>query len=190
MKNQNNIAFKEWAVVVQGMEEGKQSVLLSKTGVKEENGEFVCEQPEFLLYPTRGYDATDIKPDWKPRLAKIDKLAGDPKHVPFRIYCVADKVIRLTDWEIAKQIVPFTVISDGAIEKRFREGGWEGFYCILVRPYMLAMPMDLTRKESHAQNSPWVTLETSIYTVGAIPTMPDEVWPFNRKKILQLTQPA
>ena len=188
MKNQNNISLKEWAVVVQGMEEGKQTVLLTKMGVKEEEGLLVCEQPEFFLYPTRGFVATDIKSDWKPRLSRIDKSAGDPKHVPFRIYCIADSVVRVTDWEVARQIVPFTVLSEAAIEKRFREGGWEGFYCLLVRPHTLAMPMDLTRKEVYEQSPLWVALETSIYTVGSIPVMPDEVWPFTKKKILTLMQ--
>lgn len=189
MKSQNHIALKEWAVVVQGLEEGKQTLLLTKTGVKEEEGGFVCEQPEFLLYPTRGYEASDIKPDWKPRLAKIDKLAGDPKHVPFRMYGVADSAVKVTDWEIARQIVPFTVMSETAVEKRFREGGWEGFYCIPVQPFMLAMPMDLTRKDVYEQSPLWVSLETSIYTVGSIPVLPEEVWPFTRDKILKLLQP-
>jgi hypothetical protein len=189
MKNQNNIAFKAWAVVVQGMEEGKQTLLLTKEGVKEEGGRFVAEQAEFLLYPTRGFDASDIKPDWKPRLARIEKAAGDPKHVPFRIYGLAEEVVKVTDPEAAKQLVPFTVLSEGAVERRFKEGGWEGLYCVLVRAYTLAMPMDLTRKEAYEKSPSWVNLETSIYTVGSTPVLPDEVWPFTKNKILKLIQP-
>jgi len=189
MRPQNNIAFKEWAVVVQGMEEGKQTLLLSKEGVKEEDGRLVCEQAEFFLYPTRGFGAADIKPDWKPRLGKIEKAAGDPKHVPFRIYGQAEDVVKVTDLEVARQIIPFTVLSDANVEKRFKEGGWEGFYCILVRCYTLAMPMDLTRKEIYEKNPLWVNLETSIFTVGSLPVLPDEVWPFTKNKIVKMLQP-
>jgi hypothetical protein len=190
MKNQINIALKEWAAVAHGMEEAKQTILLTKAGVKEENGTFFCEQPEFLIYPTRGYAASDVKPDLRPRLSRIDKMAGDSRHIPFKLYCIAEEVVKVTDWEIAKQVASFTVLSDQAVEKLFKEGGWEGFYCVLVRPHTLAMPMDLTRKDSYEQNPLWVSLETSLYTVGSSPVLPDEVWQFTKSKILRILKPT
>ncbi|HVZ81376.1 MAG TPA: DUF1802 family protein, partial [bacterium] len=80
MKIQNNIALKEWAVVLKALEEGKQTILLRKGGIAEEGGEFKPEHPEFFLYPTFEHETpAAIKADWRPRLASIEKENKDPK---------------------------------------------------------------------------------------------------------------
>src|ERR1700679_1430355 len=128
MKLQNNIALKEWAVVLKALEEGKQTILLRKGGIAEEGGEFKPDHSEFFLYPTFEHEnAQAIKPDWRPRLAAIEKENKDPKRIHFRLYATLDKVEKVTDWEVAKRLIPFTVMSDEAVEKRFNYGDWAGF---------------------------------------------------------------
>jgi hypothetical protein len=189
MKQQNDMALKEWAVTCQALEEGKQTILLRKVGVTEEGGESNPENPEFFLYPTFEHEnPEDIKADWRPRLAKIEKEARDPKHVHFHLYGCAEAVIKITDLEMARRLAPFTILSDAAVENKFNSGDWQGLYLYLVRMYSLAVPMDLPRKPTFEACKSWVPLKTSLFTVGAYPVLPDGVWPYTRDKILSVAQ--
>jgi len=191
MKQQNDMALKEWAVTCQALEEGKQTILLRKGGVAEEGGVFKTEHPEFFLFPTFEHETPDnIKPDWRPRLAKLEKETRDPKHVHFRLYAAAEAVLKLTDFEAVKRLIPFTVLSDSAIEKKFNCDDWQGRYMYLVRVYSLAVPMDLPRKPAFEGCKSWVPLGTSLFTVGAYPVLPDGAWPYTREKILKVARSA
>jgi len=191
MKLQNNIALKEWAVVLKGLEEGKQTILLRKGGISEEGGEFKPEHPEFFLYPTFEHEtAQDIKADWRPKLSSIEKENKDPKRIHFRLYAIAEKAEKVTDWEAAKRLIPFTVYSDEAVEKKFNYGDWQGFYVILAKVYQLPVPMDLPVKPSYAGCKSWVPLETSMFTAGAMSVIPDGAWPYTSSKILKVLHSA
>ncbi len=187
MKTHNDIALKEWAIVCQALEEGKQTLLLRKDGVVEENGVFRCEHPEFFLYPTFDHgNPENIKPDWRPRLNKLEKEAKDVKHIHVRLYAMAESAAKITDWEVAKRFIPFTVMNDPAVEKLFHEGGWEGLYLIIVRVFSLAVPMDLSKKPAHDASKGWVPLGTSLFTAGAFSVIPDGAWPYPRDKIQKM----
>lgn len=187
MKTQNNIALKEWAVVLQGLEEGKQTILLRKGGIREEGGEFKPEHEEFFLYPTLEHEsAEDVKPDWRPRLGAIEREHKDPKRVHFRLYAVVEKVEKVTDLEVCRRLVPFTVYSDEAVEKKFNYGDWAGLYVLVARIHSLPVTMDLPFKPAYEGCKSWVTLETSLFTAGSMPVLPDGAWPYTWNKILKL----
>jgi len=189
MKLQNNVALKEWAVVLKALEEGKQTLLLLKDGMVEEDGVFKPEHPEFFLYPTFEHETPkSIKSDWRPRIGAIEKENKDPKRIHFRLLGIGEKVEKVTDWEIGKGLAPFTVMSDEAVEKRFHEGDWQGFYLFLVRAYMLPVPMDLPIKQGYAAQKTWVPLETSMFTAGSLSVIPDSIWPSTRDRILKMTK--
>jgi hypothetical protein len=189
MKLQNNVALKEWAVVLKALEEGKQTLLLLKDGIKEENGLFKPEHDEFFLFPTFEHETPkNIKSDWRPRITAIEKENKDPKRIHFRLLGLGEKVEKITDWEICKGLTPFTVMSDEAVEKRFHEGDWQGVYLFLVRVYQLPVPMDLPMKPSYAAHKTWVPLETSMFTAGSMSAIPDGAWPYTRDRILKMTK--
>jgi hypothetical protein len=189
MKLQNNVALKEWAVVLKALEEGKQTLLLLKDGIKEEDGLFKPEHDEFFLFPTFEHETPkNIKSDWRPRIAAIEKENKDPKRIHFRLLGLGEKVEKITDWEICKGLTPFTVMSDEAVEQRFHEGDWQGVYLFLVRVYQLPVPMDLPMKASYAAHKTWVPLETSMFTAGSMSAIPDGAWPYTRDKIIKMTK--
>ncbi len=187
MKTQNNIAFKEWAVILKALEEGKQTILLGKDGIQEEGGDFKPEHPEFFLYPTLEHEsAQGIKPDWRPRLAAIERENKDPKRIHFRLYGILENTVKVTDWEICKRIIPFTVFSDEAVEKRFNGGDWQGVFIFIVRAFFLPVPLDLPLKPPYTGFKSWVPLETSMFTSGSLPVIPDGAWPYTKERILKM----
>jgi len=191
MKIQNNIALKEWAVVLKALEEGKQTLILRKGGIREDGGVFKPEHSEFFLYPTFEHESVaDIKPDWRPRLPAIEKENKDPKRIHFRLYAEVDNVEKITDWDICKRIIPFTVLSDEAVEKRFGYGDWQGVYLMVLRVHLLPVALDLPIKPSYEGCKSWVPLETSMFTAGSLPVVPDGAWPYTRDKIAKILKSA
>ncbi len=189
MKTQNDMAFKEWAIVCQALEEGKQTIVLRKGGVKEVDGELQPEHPEFFLYPTYGaHVAEGIKPDWRPRLHKLDKEAKDTKHVHFRLYAIVESVHKVTDWEVAKSLIPFTILSDQEMEKEFNAGDQPGLFVFILRVHSLAVPMEMLRKAAHDKDPIWAPLGTSLFTAGAFQVIPEGAWPYTRDKIRKMVQ--
>src|SRR6266853_2059215 len=57
MESTNNIAFKEWAVVVDALGKGEQVLILRKGGIREPRGEFHVDHHEFWLFPTQYHEA-------------------------------------------------------------------------------------------------------------------------------------
>ena len=204
---------------MKALEEGKQTILFLKNGIRwefsdpsnvspgksddanevdantwviqgeEKGGEFKPEYPEFFLYPTLGEESShDIKPDWRPRFSAIESENKDPKRIHFRLYAVGEQVEKITDWEICKRLIPFTVLSDEAVEKKFHEGDWQGVYLFLIRVFSLPVPMDLPVKPSYEGCEVWVPLETSMFTAGSMPVIPDGAWPYTRDRILKMCE--
>jgi hypothetical protein len=189
MKLQNDMALKEWAITCLALEEGKQTLLLKKDGLAEENGVLKPEKPEFFFYPTFDHETPEnLKAEWRPRLSKLEKEVKDPKHVHFRLYGSVEGVLKMTDFEAVQRLIPFTVLSDSGVEKLFREGDEPGLCLYVVRVHSLAVPMDLSRKPAYEGCRTWVPLGTSLFTAGAYPVIPDDVWPYTRDKIMKMAQ--
>lgn len=178
MRPQNNIALKEWAIVLEALEEAKQSVLLRKGGVEERPNGFEVKHKEFFLYPTLEHESPEnIKADWRPRLAGVEKnLKSDPKHVKFRLYAQVEEVHFIADWEVCRRVLPFAIYSDAYVEKRFHSGEKPGIFVLVPRIFILPVPMDLLIKPSYGGCKSWVELETALFTVGSIPVVPDTLW--------------
>ena len=71
-------ALKEWATVVNALENGDQTVLLRKGGILEDSSGFVVESEKFFLFPTFEHqEKIHVKPQFHKHLE--DVLANQPK---------------------------------------------------------------------------------------------------------------
>ena len=71
-------ALKEWATVVNALENGDQTVLLRKGGILEDSSGFVVESEKFFLFPTFEHQETKhLKSQFHKHLE--DALASKPK---------------------------------------------------------------------------------------------------------------
>ena len=70
-------ALKEWATIVNALENGDQTVLLRKGGILEDSSGFVVESEKFFLFPTFEHQETrHLKPQFHKHLE--DALASKP----------------------------------------------------------------------------------------------------------------
>ena len=114
------IAFKEWEVICEALESGRQSIILRKGGIHEGREGFSFAHDEFLLFPTRFHAQGEYvtvpnvvaKPEWS---------IGDEVVIASRVR--VSKAVTLTDWEEVAKLSDQHIWTEETIRDRFF---WEG----------------------------------------------------------------
>ena len=122
MQPSSQIAFKEWAVVVDALGRGEQVLILRKGGIREQRGQFEVDHREFWLFPTQYHEAErSIIPSKRPRLREI--TAAAPKDaVDIEYYAVAESVVQITSPETLKRLQGRHIWSEQILRERFQFG--------------------------------------------------------------------
>ncbi len=171
MKPENHIAFKEWAVIIHAIAQGKQNIILRKGGIHENMGYFQVEHDEFFLFPTYEHqNETDLKSSIR---ANLLNLKNPEKEILIEYYVQVKKVFRLKDENKLEAISNFHVWSHEAIRKRFFYGNKQGLYLIVVQAFRLTNPARLANLSKYAGCKSWVDFEQPIATSSTIPIVSD-----------------
>ena len=174
MKAENNIAFKEWAVVVDALGQGKQILILRKGGIREEAGEFRIEHNEFFLFPTYEHqNKVDLKAGVHQNLDIAARSKPDFSSFPIGFYVQVAGVICITDESDLKQLEPYHVWSSEAVQKRFHFGHQKGLFAIAAKVSRLPSPHLISVTTEYSGCKSWVELEQSLSTRGAKPVLSD-----------------
>src|SRR5438093_782089 len=77
MRVRADIAFKEWAVVVDALGRGEQILILRKGGIRERRGEFQVDHASFWLFATQHHEVErSIIPSKRPVLRELAARAS------------------------------------------------------------------------------------------------------------------
>ena len=140
MQEHSNVAFKEWAVVVEALGEGEQILILRKGGISEQRGQFEVQHREFWLYPTQFHEAERaIIPSMRPALRQSAARTSDD-FVDIQFYAAADPVIKITDPTRLHRLQGRHIWSETVLQERFEFGREKGLHALLVRVYQLPAP--------------------------------------------------
>ena len=168
MRKEHNIAFKEWASVVNALAQGKQILILRKGGIREEGGQFQVEHDEFFLFPTYEHqNKEDLKADAHDDLDMIIRTKPDSVEIPIRYYAQAAGVIRVSEENNLERLQPYHVWSEKAVQQRFHFGKEKGIFVIAARIFRLPFPHLVTLDSEYAGCKSWVTLKENLSTEGA-----------------------
>ncbi len=176
MKSENQIAFKEWAAVVNTLAEGKQILIVRKGGIREEGGEFQVEHNEFFLFPTFEHQKIeDLKPTAHSYLQKA--VAEKPKsnQIPIKYYVQTKSIFQITDEKEIPQLDKFHVWSEKAMTQRFHFGKQKGLFVLAVRVYQLPETWVPVLAEYGGCKS-WVELQSNLATKGTQPVLTDQAF--------------
>lgn len=180
------VAFKEWAIVVDALGRGEQTIILRKGGISEGRGGFQPEHGEFLLFPTLFHQQRE---NVIPRAqARYDLIApGFPPKDRLRLEYLA----RVTGWEkvesamLLRNLTGHHIWRDEVIEERFDWSKHKHIYCIFVRTYVLPKPVELPMMPEYAGCKSWITLNEEVSVQGAVPVLDEEEF---ASRIRQLEQ--
>lgn len=168
-----NIAFKEWAVVVEALLSGRQTILLRKGGIVEERGAFSVDHSRFLLFPTFAHqNAEDLIPEERSNLKRLHG-AKNLDSVEIKGWVQAEQVHFLENWETVKRVQPFGIWSIKCLEERFHWGGRSGIHLIVGRVYRLKTPATFPMLKSYGGCKSWVELARSVSLQDSSPVLTD-----------------
>ena len=174
MKSENQIAFKEWAAVVNALAEGKQILIVRKGGIREEGGEFQVEHNEFFLFPTFEHQKVeDLKPEAHSYLQKAVAEKPNSNQIPVKYYAETKSIFQITDEQDIARLDRFHIWSQKAMTQRFHFGKQKGLFVLAVRVYRLPEKLVPVLAEYGGCKS-WVELQSNLGTQGAIPVLPDQ----------------
>lgn len=167
-------AFKEWAVIVEALGRGRQSVILRKGGIAEEEGLFRVDHPRFLLLPTQFHQHQDhIVPEAADLAAAAAAAAPPPDRL--RIQFAAEVVgwRALASLHEAGTLAGLHLWTPGTIASRFTWGGEDSIVLMALRVFRLAQPAELAMRPEYGGCRSWVSLEQDLSTTGATPVLDD-----------------
>lgn len=151
------IAFKEWDVVCEALESGRQTVILRKGGIHEGREGFSFAHEEFLLFPTRFHAQGDhVKvPDV---VAKPEWTVGEEVVITSKVRVT--KAVTLTDWDAVAALADRHILTEETIRDRFF---WEGkgmasgsIHVAYVEVEKLSEPMRFPYQKKYGGCRSWV----------------------------------
>jgi hypothetical protein len=168
------VAFKEWAAVCRALAEGRQSLILRKGGIAEENGEFRPEHPRFWLYPTYFHaQESGLVPDANSLIAAA--LANKPPTGILRLTHFAEVTdVHFVDTlDTALALEGLHVWSSDTIHQRFHYRT-PGLYVLTVRVFRAETPIEVPEHPAYAGCKTWVELDSGARDLPATPVIDDD----------------
>ena len=173
MRSTNHMALKEWAMVVQALQEGRQILLLRKGGIAEAGGQFRIQHTEFFLYPTFLHqDKEYIRPEFYPTFDEIQKGEAFGR-VRMASYAVVEEVIQATDLALLQKLEPYHIWTPAYIDLRYRYKPENPLSVMLLRTYTLPQVMEFEETRAYKGCKSWVPLDFEIATAGVTPVLTD-----------------
>lgn len=181
MKESNQIAFKEWASVVEALGRGDQILILRKGGIHEKGKKFEVTHPEFFLFPTFEHqNPKDLKPSGEGILKRVLMEKPPSDLLPIRYYGTIEESFWVSDEKLLRGLDPFHIWSWGCLKARYDWGEEKGLFGILLRIYAFPEAVPLENLTRYGGCRSWVELEKPLATGSLKPVLPDPL--FQQKK--------
>jgi hypothetical protein len=185
------IAFKEWAVVVDALGRGDQIIILRKGGISEGRGGFQAEHPSFLLFPTLFHQQREsVLPNAQDRYDSIAPQFPPPDKLRIEYFGELAAWEKLDSLAAAQSLRGQHIWRDEVIAERFDWGKSKNIFVLAVRIYRLAFATELPMLAQYGGCKSWVDLEVDIPTEGAVPVLTKEVFEGKLSEFRGALEPA
>ena len=189
MHSESNIAFKEWAAVVESLARGMYVLSLRKGGIHEKQGEFSVEHREYFLFPTYLHQReSDLAPAVLPLLAEARASVRDESQIPIRFYVTVERAVYLDDLALAHALDGLHPFTAAGVEARFHYKK-PGLWAIVQRVYALPQAFLLENQRHYAGCRSWVPLVESLSTAGAKPVLEETEFAKRLAPIIKIIGP-
>jgi hypothetical protein len=186
MQSENNVAFKEWAVICAALTSGRQTIILRKGGIEEGRDGFRVEHGEFWLLPTRFHeDASQLVPAAESLWRQVQESQPPPGTFVVDLYAVVQQVIEVRDLAVLNRLTGLHILSQETLEQRFHYRH-PGLFILVVRTYQLPRPYIVSDSPFIAGCKSWVELPEPLLTNSLLPVVGDAVFDQRLKQIQSL----
>lgn len=176
-------AFKEWAIVVDALGRGRQSLILRKGGIREGKGGFSVDYDSFLLFPTGFHQqGASVIGDEQATAARVmGTLSADT--IQFTHWATLDSWLEVVSLEQAEKLQSLHIWSPDVIRSRFDWGRNQGIFALILRVYQLPEPVQIAMLESYGGCKSWIEVAQDISVDGSKAVLSDAAFSKERQAI-------
>ncbi len=168
------IAFKEWAIVVDALGRGRQSVILRKGGIAEGRGGFRPEHDRFLLFPTLFHQQREqVVTEAQARYDAIAPRLPGPETLRLEFFAEVVAWQKVASLARVERLRGQHIWRDELIAERFDWGKEHAIHALALRVWRLPRPEDLPMLPAYGGCKSWVEVTEEIPTESAVPVMDD-----------------
>ena len=177
-------AFKEWAVVVEALAEGRQTFLLRKGGIAEGKRGFELKHDEFVFFPTWEHQhAASIRPEFHELFEKVKP--PDPNVLEIRYVAKVTDVLRApVEMEAIERLAPHHSWTEPFVRMRYEYRPDLPLLIVLPQIFRLPQPVHIPHDRRYAGCRSWVTLNQDVDVEGARSVLPEKEFQSARKDLL------
>ena len=176
MQLNTNHAFKEWAVAIDALEQGKMIMLLRKGGIHEQNGRFKVAHDHTLLYPTHEHQEPSLlKPDYASLVQPVAS-GWHPETVRIGSWASVTDILPVTEATVVQALLPFHVWNEQFICDRLKWKPKQPLYILLLRTYKLAQAQIIPYRSEYGGCKSWIDLAGFISITDALPVLSDAAY--------------
>lgn len=166
----NQVALKEWAVVVEAMARGSQCLLLRKGGVADPDETFELEHREFFLFPTFEHQKREqIRAEFQPLFDEVVAHPHPTGQVRLPLYAGVAGHWRVPSAEALRGLEATHLWTPEFLAMRLGYKPEIPTLALLVRVYRLPKPPTVPNLPAYAGCKSWVPLESPVPIEGAVP---------------------
>jgi hypothetical protein len=168
-------AFKEWAIVVDALGSGEQILILRKGGIREGQGGFQVEHPQFWLFSTLFHQQRESV--ISPAQARFDAIASQfppPDRLRIEFFAQVVEWQRLEALEDAQRLRGQHIWREQVIAERFDWGKSKNIFALAVRVARLPQAVELEMRPSYGGCKSWVELEREVDDATVVPVLTDD----------------
>ncbi|OGX41509.1 MAG: hypothetical protein A3C53_05080 [Omnitrophica WOR_2 bacterium RIFCSPHIGHO2_02_FULL_68_15] len=173
----SQVALKEWAVVVEAIGRGTQTLLLRKGGVADPDETFQLEHREFFLFPTFEHQKQEqIRAEFHPVFDAVVQRPPPAGHVILPLYAGVAGHWRVESPDDLRGLEQLHIWTPEFLAMRLAYKPEIPTLAVLVRAYRLPKPPMTANIPGYAGCRSWVPLEAALPVEGAVPVVENQVF--------------
>lgn len=160
-------ALKEWAIVCNALEDGRQIILLRKGGILEYKHGFEVKHNCFFLFPTSEHQSREyLQSDY---WGKLDEISGTAKikdnHnvVTIRSWAKVEQIHKIGNEDDLRKIRNYHIWSDKYLRLRLNYNASKPLHVLVVRVYKLIQQLKLEILPEWSGCKSWVDMNGPEY---------------------------
>jgi hypothetical protein len=150
-------ALKEWAVIVDALGAGDQTILLRKGGIADVGGEFHLESESFCLWPTYLHQDNDLlRPAETARLRASLAAQPSPDEVDVTVWAEVAHIHIVPSRAALDGLADEHIWSAAYLDQRWRYRPDLPLYLLVLRAHRLAHPLRLAESPAYRGCRSWI----------------------------------
>jgi hypothetical protein len=190
MQTSTTHAFKEWAVAVNALEEGKTILLLRKGGIREESNRFKVTYNQVLLYPTYEHQQPNLlKSEYASQVTPVAS-GWHPEAIRIGSWAEITDIFQVSEEETVAALLPYHIWNEQFVRDRLKWKSRQPLFVLLLRTYRLSQPEMIPYSSEYGGCKSWIALAAPISIQGRVPILTDDEYQQHSTQIRQIIERA